>query len=521
VLFVLKRLRSSALIGSNFFLGLAAAAGAANAEIKLPHMLSDHAVLQREAPIHIWGMADPGEKITVTFHEQTMAAVADQLGDWSLYLRPEHAGGPYTLTVTGSNTLTRSDILVGDVWFASGQSNMQLPLLGFPGSATLLNGAEEIAAANHPQIHLLHIPNTASEYEQADEPAEWTLCTPATATTFSAVAYFFGRDVQEKEHVPIGLIDSTWGGTPVSPWISLDGLSANASLMPEFAARVPMVQMQKNVPAMMAEEKREDTAALAAGQPLPKHPWHPNPASWEPAALFNGMVAPATDYTIKGVLWYQGETDSSAVRAPLYEDAFTTMISDWRKRWREGQFPFLFVQISSFTSTPQEYWGMIRDAQRRSLKLAGTAMAVSLDKGLADNVHPPDKQTIGMRLSLAARAIAYGEQVEFSGPLYREAVPEGSGMRVYFTHGEGLAAKGGVLNGFEVAGENLQFHPAMAKIENQTVVVHADAVDQPAYVRYAWPNASLDANLYNSAGLPASTFTSQEYVPAPCMQACH
>ncbi len=501
-------------------LGLFTAAGTAFGEVTLPHLLSDHAVLQREAPIHIWGMADPGEKISVTFHDQTMAAVTDQLGRWSLYLRPEHAGGPYTLTVTGSNTLTRTDILVGDVWFASGQSNMELPLKGFPGTATLLNGPGEIAAANHPQIRLLHIPNTASEYEQADEPAEWTLCTPQTATSFSAVAYFFGRDLQEKEHVPIGLIDSTWGGTPVSSWISLDGLSANASLMPEFAARVPMVETQKNVPAMVAEEKREDAAAQSAGQPLPKHPWHPNPGSWQPTALFNGMVAPATDYTIKGVIWYQGETDSSAMRAPLYEEAFTTMITDWRTRWQQGQFPFLFVQISSFTSVPQETWGIIREAQRRSLKLAGTAMVVSLDKGLADNVHPPDKQTIGMRLALAARAVAYGEPIEFSGPLYREATPEGSSMRVYFTHGEGLTAKGGVLNGFEVAGENLQFHPASAKVEGETVVAHAEGVDHPEYVRYAWPNSSLDANLYNSADLPASTFTSQQHIPAPCMQDC-
>ena len=512
--------RTNCFLLASVIAGFLAVAPAAHAEVKLPHILSDHAVLQREMPIHIWGMADPGEKVSVAFHGQMLATAADRLGHWDVYLRPEHAGGPYKLTVTGSNTITLNDILVGDVWFASGQSNMELPLKGFPGSAVLMNGAQEIAAANHPQIHLLHIPNTASDYEQADQPAEWTLCTPGTATNFSAVAYFFGRDLQEKEHVPIGLIDSSWGGTPVSAWLSLDGLSSDAALMPEFTARLPMVESQADVPAMEAAEKREDAAAQAAGQPVPKHPWHPNPGSWEPTALFNGMVAPAIKYTIKGAIWYQGETDSSAMRAPLYEQAFSAMITDWRARWREGDFPFLFVQISSFTSTPAETWGIIREAQRRTLKLANTGMAVSLDKGLADNVHPPDKQTIGMRLALAARALAYGEKLEFSGPIFRQATPENGSIRVYFTHGDGLMAKGGALKGFELAGEDMRWRPATAQVESGTVVAHAEGVERPLYVRYAWPNSSLDANLYNGADLPASTFTSQEHIPAPCTEHC-
>ena len=184
-----------------------------------------------------------------------------------------------------------------------------------------------------------------------------------------------------------------------------------------------MVENQSEVSAMLDAEKREDAKARAAGQPLPKHPWHPNPGSWGPTDLFNGMVAPAIDFTIKGVIWYQGETDSSAGRAPLYERTFPAMITDWRSRWGEGNFPFLFVQLSSFTSTPAETWGVVREAQRRTLKLANTGMAVSLDVGQADNVHPPDKQTVGARLALAARAVAYGEAVEFSGPLFLEAAP--------------------------------------------------------------------------------------------------
>jgi sialate O-acetylesterase len=488
---------------------------AARGDVKLPHMLSDHAVLQRQMPVHIWGWADAGEKVTVSFHGQTQMAVADDLGRWSVHLRPEQAGGPYVLTVQGSSTIRLEDILVGDVWFASGQSNMEMPLNGFPGNAVLKNGPQEIAAATQPQIRLLRFGRKASEYELRDQDASWTLCTPETAKEFSAVAYFFARDLVKQEHVPIGLIDSTWGGTPVAAWMSLDGLSRDAGLMPQFAQRVEMVVNQSDVAAMRDAEKREDAKAQAAGQPLPKHQWHPNPDSWAPTGLFNGMVAPATDFTIKGVIWYQGETDSSAGRAPLYERTFPAMITDWRARWGEGDFPFLFVQLSSFTSTPAETWGVVREAQRRTLRLTNTGMAVSLDVGQADNVHPPDKQTVGARLALAARAVAYGEALEFSGPLFVEATPEGSSLRVYFTHAQGLVARGGALEGFEVAGEDRHFRSAAARVDGETVVVNAADVGRPEYVRYAWANAPLRANLYNGAGLPAAGFTSEMHIPAP------
>jgi sialate O-acetylesterase len=232
------------------------------------------------------------------------------------------------------------------------------------------------------------------------------------------------------------------------------------------------------------------------------------------------MVAPAIDFTIKGVIWYQGETDSSAGRAPLYERTFPAMITDWRTRWSEGNFPFLFVQISSYTSTPAETWGVVRDAQRRTLKLANTGMAVSLDVGQADNVHPSDKQTVGARLALAARGVAYGEAVEFSGPLFVEATPEGNGLRVYFMHAQGLTAKGGSLEGFEVAGEDRRFHAATARVDGDTVLVSAADVGRPMYVRYAWANAPMTANLYNGAGLPAAGFTSEPHIPAPCPGSC-
>jgi sialate O-acetylesterase len=493
---------------------IAASSAAASATVTLPHLLSDHAVLQRGMPIHIWGDAAPGEIVAVTLHGASASAVTDGLGHWSVYLPAEKAGGPYSLTVKGSNVITLTDILVGDVWFASGQSNMQFPLLGFGPTMLLKNGSEEIKNATHARIRLLFVPNLSSNYEQADQPNSWMLCTPETAAHFSAVAYFFGRDVQEQEHVPIGLIDASWGGTPVSSWLSLAGLSADASLMPEFAARVPMVEDQKNVAPMLAEEKREDAAAKAASNPAPKHAWHPDPVSFQPAGLFNAMVAPALPYAIKGAIWYQGETDTSADRAPYYNVAFPAMITDWRHRWRQGSFPFLFVQISSFNDDPAHDWGIVRAAQRRTLRLADTGMAVTTDLGEADNIHPPDKQAVGYRLALAARALAYGEKVEYSGPIFQQATIVGAQMHVYFTHGESLHAKSGALGGFEVAGGDGRFHAATATIENEAVSVSAEGVADPKYVRYAWANNALDANLVNGAGLPASTFTSQEEIPA-------
>jgi len=489
--------------------------GAAGAEIRLPNILSSHAVLQRDEPIHIWGWSDAGETVTVRFHGQTRTASADDLGKWSLWLMPEQAGGPYTLTVQGNSTsdagshITLSDILVGDVWVASGQSNMELPLKGFPGSAVLKNGEQEIAHANLPTVRLLYIEEKSSYYPLDDTPATWTECTPQTAAGFSAVAYFFGRDINAREHVPIGLIDSTWGGTPVDSWISMDRIGSDAGLMPIFASWAHFTNRLTDRSLVLAKEKREDEAAEQAHQPKPEHSWHPDGLSWQPASLYNGMIAPLVPYTIKGAIWYQGETNSDPERAPYYARFFQAMIQDWRTHWHEGNFPFLYVQISNFYS-PNEDWGAVRDAQRRTLSVANTAMAVTLDVGTKDNVHPPDKQTVGARLALAARAIVYGEpQLEYSGPLFRTATIEGSSIRVWFDHAkDGLTAHGPQLEGFEVAGSDGKFGPATAKIEGSTVVVEAQGVSHPKAVRYGWASWT-DANLFNKAGLPASTFTSQ------------
>lgn len=497
---------------------LSFAASLARGEVTLPKILSSHMVVQRGQAIHIWGWADPGEQVTVTLRGATASAKADDLGHWSLYLPPEQAGGPYPVTVAGAhNTITLDDVMIGDVWFASGQSNMQMPLAGFPGQAVVSNAAEEIRNANQPSLRLLLIPMKATPYPQQDQGATWTLCTPETATNFSAAAYFFGREIASREHVTVGLIDSTWGGTPAEAWMSMDSLGADAALMPVFAQWARDSDDNSDYARILAQYKREDDEARAANRPMPWHPWRPESLeSWEPAWLYNGMIAPAIGFPIKGVIWYQGETNTPFERALTYQRIFTALISDWRKQWQEGNFPFYYVQISSYTSNPAaEDWAAVREAQRRTLSLANTAMAVTIDIGNPDNVHPSDKQDVGHRLALAARALTYGEQVEYSGPIYRQASNEGSRIRVWFDHASsGLVAKGGPLTGFEIAGKDKKFVPATTRIDGQSVVLSNPDVPSPEYVRYGWANAPV-VNLFNGAGLPASPFTTEKEIPTP------
>ncbi len=481
----------------------------AGAEIRLPKMLSAHAVLQRDRPIHVWGWSDPGACVRVQFHGQSAQACGNAVGMWSTYLQPEAAGGPYLLTVAAESggdgaKLSVEDLLVGDVWFASGQSNMEMPLKGFGADTPVKDGAKEIAAATHPQMRLLRLEKKAMSYPLDDVPETWTTCTPETAAAFSAVAYFFGRELEESEHVPIGLIDATWGGTPIESWISLEAIGQDAGLMPLFASRAEFVAGRAEMPATLAAEKREDAEAVKQGKPKPRHQWHPGEdASWNPSYLYNGMVAPVTGYTVRGFLWYQGESNSDPERAPLYKREMPALIKDWRAQWGEGELPFLWVQLSSFDS-PREEWGQVREAQRESLSVTNTAMAVSYDVGTPGNVHPPDKQTVGHRLAVGARTISYSEKLEWSGPLVRSADRTSDTVRVRFDHAEGLHASGAV-KGFQVVGKDGVFQPARATIEGDSVVVASDAVKEPVGVRYGYENVT-DANLQNRANLPAAAF---------------
>jgi sialate O-acetylesterase len=502
---------------TSLLLAAAALSPAAVAAVQLPNLFSDHAVLQRDRPVRIFGWGQGGENVTVRFHGQTVTTQTDPFGNWEAWLNPEAAGGPYTLAVSGDSTVTpieRKDILVGDVWLASGQSNMEFPLAGFTGAnpAPLKDGEKEIAAANHPRLRLLIQKRATSTFPLTEVSDEWTECTPETARHFSAVAYFFGREISEHEHVPVGLIDTSWGGTPAHSWISPEGLAA-ANLTSVFEDAGTIAQDQGRADQIRAYYAREDAALQAEGKPPASHPRVPadHGGAWTPGTLFNAMIAPYTRFTIKGVLWYQGETDSDAKRAPYYARVFPALISDWRRQWGEGDFPFLFVQISSFNSTAAG-WPLVRDAQRRTLALRHTGMAVTLDVGTPENVHPPDKQTVASRLALTARAEVYGEAVEYSSPEFLQAASEPNGMRVWFTHADGLTARDQEVGGFELAGDDHNFVPAMAKIEKigekDTVLVSSPKVTFPRFVRYDWSGV-VTTFLYNRAGLPAGTFTSE------------
>lgn len=483
----------------------------ANAQIQLAKLFSDHMVLQRRSPIHIWGWAGSQEAVQVKFRGETQATIADATGQWEVFLRPSEAGGPFTLEVSGSNSILLNDILVGDVWIASGQSNMAMPVSGWGASMPIKDSLNEIAAANYPTLRFLTVAENASTYPLDDAPiaSPWQSCNPNTAGAFSAVAYFFARDLQQIEKIPIGIIVTAWGGTPIESWTSVRALSEEPSLMPVFGLSDAMNRKRALEIRIIAHEAKEDEALRISGKVPPSRLSHRNILSWQPGALFNGMVAPLNPLPIRGVIWYQGESNTDPDRAPLYTKTFTTMINDWRREWHDPSLPFLFVQISSFARAEPSSWSVVREAQRHALQLASTAMVVSADVGDPSNVHPANKQAVGARLALAARAVAYGESIEFSGPLYHSHEAADGRITVWFDHADGLKSVGDKVIGFELAGNDRKFVNASASIAGKSVVVESPAVKRPVYVRYAWAAAPL-MNLINSAGLPASPFTSEE-----------
>ena len=484
---------------------LALVAGTGRAEVALPALLGEHMVAQREVPLHLWGQAAPGERVTATFRGESRSAAADDLGRWSLSLAPSAAGGPFSLTVRASNTIRLDDVWVGDVWVAAGQSNMEFTLDAAEGAAT------EIPQANQPEIRFLRTTRRTSGFPLADVATEgWTVCTPQSAPKVSAVAYFFARHVREHHPVPIGLVEASWGGTPLAAFTPLTTIASDAALLPTLLHWSRTADARATTLLELEKERRDLEAAgdraRAQGQPPPPAPWHPDFDAWAPAAIYNAMVAPLTPFAIRGVIWYQGESDASPERAPVYARLFQAMIRDWRRAWGVGDFPFLFVQLASWTAGPGNAWPELREAQREALALANTGMAVAIDVGHPTDIHPRDKKTVGTRLALAARALAYGERLEYSGPLFRQVTSEGEGLRVYFDHAEGLTTRGGApVAGFEVAGGDGRYSPAEARIEGATLVVSSAAVAAPRSVRYGWAD-NPRVSLYNAAGLPASPF---------------
>ncbi|MFQ6098543.1 MAG: sialate O-acetylesterase, partial [Armatimonadota bacterium] len=484
------------------------------ADVKVPAIIGDNMVLQRGVKVPIWGTADGGESVTVRLGERRKATVADENGRWLVKFGPLSAGGPYELRIAGANTVTLKNVLVGEVWVCSGQSNMQWPL------QASRNAKEEIAAANYPNIRLFTVGRVPAEEQQRDVQGEWVQCSPSTVPGFSAVAYFFGRDLHEALGVPIGLIHTSWGGTPAEAWTSRPALEAEPKLQPLLErwekALTDLPKFQAEYDAKVAKWQEALQKAKAEGRPAPRRPRPPWPLwkQWRPASLYNGMIAPLIPYAIRGAIWYQGE--SNAGRAYEYRALFKAMIRDWRRNWKQGPFPFLFVQLANFMARKPEpgesAWAELREAQLRALSLPNTGMAVIIDIGEARDIHPKNKQDVGARLALAARKIAYGEDIVHSGPIYDSMKVEGGKIRLRFKHVDGgLTAKGSkVLKGFAIAGADRKFVWANAAIRGDTVIVWSHKVPHPVAVRYAWAD-NPECNLYNAAGLPASPFRTDDW----------
>ncbi len=435
-------------------------------------------VLQRDMKLPLWGHAAPGTKVTVKFDDDEQQTTADADGKWKAVLGPFDAGGPLELTVSsGDEELTLHDVLVGEVWVASGQSNMEWAM------SNVRDAEKEIADADWPKIRFIDVPNvTADKPKDSFETSGWQAVRPTNIGAFSAVAYFFGRDLNEKLHVPIGLIGCNWGGTPMEAWTSREALATSATFK-------PIVEAQDKPPATPAEADARK-----------------NGPQNQPSALFNGMLSAVLPYGIRGAIWYQGE--SNAGRHFEYAELSKLMIADWRNRWGEGEFPFLLVQLAAF-EPGGDSWPYLREAQTQTLDVPNTGMAVTTDIGEKTDIHPRNKQDVGARLALAARAVAYGEDVECSGPTFKEAKPDGKEIRVSFEHAAGLKTKGDELKGFQLAGDDGKFVAAKAKIDGDHVVVTSDAVPAPKEVRYNWA-AFPDGNLYNAADLPAVPFRTDD-----------
>jgi sialate O-acetylesterase len=479
-------------------------------ELKLSSLFTDHMVLQRDQPVPVWGMAKSGAEITVEFAQQKKTTKAEANGQWLVKLDPMPASleGRELVVNAGSENpkITLSDVVVGDVWLCSGQSNMHFTM------KRVHKANQEIAATNNPAIRFFYVEPQFSLKPGDSVLGSWQSVSPETVERCSAVAYYFARDLQVKVGVPIGLVTSSVGGTRIETWMQPKTLSG-------LGLAGPLIDKWKNVPA---EEFRQIDEAYRAyqdqiykvypdlvrtaksqGLPVPPEPTRPEKRLHDcPGALHNGMIAPLQPFAIRGALWYQGESNIGSHGA--YEKMLPALIADWRKVWGR-EMPFLVVQLAPHESCSPAF----REAQFRIWqKTAQTALVVTTDVGDAKDIHPTRKQPVGERLALAARALSYGEKIEYSGPVFLGMSVVGSRAVISFSHvGEGLMAKGDALKGFVVAGSDGKFFPAQAVIEGSTVVVTSDQVTKPAFVHYGNDKVP-DVNLYNRNGLPAVPFRS-------------
>jgi len=485
------------------------------AELKVSALFADGMVLQRDARVPIWGTADDGATVTVTLGAQTVSATAAK-GKWTAYLEPVPAGGPFEITVVSAGTTIRlRDVLAGDVWLCAGESNMEWSMLG------AYNGLPAIAASRNPRLRLFQVGKMIAPVPRHELQGRWQPVTPETLGDFSAVAYFFGRELQKSIDVPIGLIQVTWSATPAESWTSRDGLQRDPRLTYMLDAQAKALdEYVQSVDALIVElqKYRDDTVrSIAVGTDAPALPsFSPflSPAfrAGSPANVYNGMIAPIAPLGIRGVVLYQGE--ANVARYKEYPAVLPALIADWRRAWQREALPFLIVQLAPYgrvDAEPQDSrWAEIREVQRTvAAATPGTYLVVTTDAGTPGTMNPIDKEPVGARLALAARALEYRQSVVASGPAYESMRIEGGKAILQFEHcGSGLVAKDNHLAGFAIAGEDGKFVRARAQIQGDTVIVWSPAVTKPVSVRYGWGDFP-DGTLMNREGLPASPFQVQ------------
>ncbi len=511
-------------------------AGIARADVKLPAIFGDHMVLQAGSKITVWGTADAGEHVSIKIGSQEDNTVAGEDGKWIATLDPIKSEEAVTVTVKGNNEITLKDVLIGEVWLCSGQSNMQFAL------QRANKATEEIAQADYPSIRLFTVRNTAKAEPQADTQGAWVICSPKTAPSFSAVGYFFGRDLHKALNKPVGLIHSSWGGTPAEAWTDRQSLEREPELAKRLADYDKALAAYPEAKAAYDKQVIELKAAYdAATQPAttptthtsaaatapvnraafkaPPAPGGPNQPN-SPTNLYNGMIHPIIGFPIKGVIWYQGE--SNAARAIQYKLLLTAMINGWRAKWAglnkanpgAGDFAFLIVQLANFQSpvpTPVQAtsgWALLREAQADvAREVPRTGLALAIDIGEAKDIHPKNKQEVGRRLALQAEKLVYNREVLASGPTLKSMkIDEGKAILTFDHVGQGLQAKGEKLMGFAIASAESPWEFADAKIDGATVVLSNESIPHPTRVRYGWADNPDQANLYNSADLPAVPF---------------
>ena len=475
-------------------------------DVKPNQLFSDHAVLQSGMSLPVWGTADPGETVTVSLAGQKQVTTADTDGKWMVRLGKMAPGGPFVMTIAGNNVLTINDVLVGEDWIASGQSNMAFTVSAKVASyAGMQDEDKEIAAANYPHLRIFMASARKAYDPQSEIAGQWKIATPDNAPAFSAVAYLFGRNLNQALKHPVGMVVVAFGASTAESWVSRPALAADPQMRPMLEHFDDLHSFYNTHPNATTDQ------APPAPQTINARPAKPGPLrdpvqdQHQPTVLYNGMVHPIIPFAIRGVIWYQGESivgGKSGVA--LYPHVMEALVKDWRQEWGEGDFPFYCVQLPPLRNSSNN--PMVREGQSKLLSLPNTGMAVTLDVGDPANVHPKNKEPVGDRLSRIALANVYGRQIEFSGPVLAGMQIKGADIVLHFTHAAGLSAKGGPLQWFQVAGPDGSYVSATATIQGDNVVVHSDQVMSPVSVRYAWDNYPDGANLVNGAGLPAAPF---------------